>query len=90
MSDLYVKSLEGEVRTLEATVRELSRNLEESRRMAEALRGEFLQTRLAIGRTEDAGRNTTLRDMRINRACVACGGQMRAGEDCAHCFMGCA
>jgi hypothetical protein len=88
VSELYIKSLEGDVQKLEASVRVLSRELEESRRMADSIRGEIIRTKLAIGRTEVAEGNTTLRDMSIHRTCVACGGHMRAGDDCAHCFMG--
>ena len=77
-----------DMRKLEATVGALSRELEESRRLSDSLEGELVRTRQAIGRTEVAERSTTLRDMKIRTACVACGGNMRAGEDCAHCFMG--
>jgi hypothetical protein len=84
------RNLEAESRAHEATVGVLSRALEESLRTADALREELITTRKAIGRTEVAERNTTLRDMKIRSVCVACGGNMRAGEDCAHCFMGAA
>jgi hypothetical protein len=88
VSELYIKSLEGDIRKLEASVRILSRELEESRNLADSLRGELVSTRQAVGRRDAAEGDTTLRDMEINISCVACGGQMRAGEDCAHCFMG--